>query len=179
MSKFIISIILIVISAGAFFGFIDPTYTEVQVLDVKKQELNSALNNFKEIRQTRDSLLEKRKNISSVDIARLKRFVPDHVDNVRLVMELDNIAARYGMSLKNVKINSDAGKGSDLLGVADVNYGTLDLDLTVVGSYGVFVSFLRDLEKSLRIIDVKSISLYSGNNDFYEYNVGIQTYWLK
>ncbi len=179
MSKIIISIILLVVSAGAFFGFIDPVYKEIQTLDIEKQELGSALNNFKEIRQARDLLLGKRKNISSVDLARLKRLVPDHVDNVRLVMELDNIAARYGMSLKNVKINSDAGKESGTLGATDVNFGTLNLDFSVVGSYGIFNSFLQDLEKSLRIVDVKSFSFHSGENDFYEYNIGIQTYWLK
>jgi len=54
------------------------------------------------------------------------------------------------------------------------------LVIAVLSSYAVFIKFLEDIEKSLRIVDVVSIGFDSKDeNDIYDFNVSIRTYWLK
>ncbi|HQM18670.1 MAG TPA: hypothetical protein PLY98_00930, partial [Candidatus Paceibacterota bacterium] len=60
----------------------------------------------------------------------------------------------------------------------------------VTGKYESFISFLKELEQNLRIVDVKSIdfkvpeAIVSSDgrvteNDIYDYTLKIETYWLK
>jgi hypothetical protein len=53
------------------------------------------------------------------------------------------------------------------------------LTFTTVLSYKDFVSFLRDLETSLRLVDVVGLSFTSTKGDLYDFSVSIRTYWLK
>jgi len=52
----------------------------------------------------------------------------------------------------------------------------------VTSAYESLIQFIKDIEKSLRIVDVTEISLIpskTGESNLYEYNIGIKTYWLK
>ena len=40
------------------------------------------------------------------DLAKLQTLLPDNVDNIRLILEIENVAAPYGMVLKDVKYNA-------------------------------------------------------------------------
>ena len=123
--------------------------------------------------------------------------MPDNVDNIRLILEIGEIAKPYGMVLSDVKY--DASVSSNTKGVANVvagagqnnlnsNYGILDLEFSTQGTYDNFLSFLNDLEHNLRIVDISSIEFSSDTgssttssqqNDIYKYSFKIKTYWLK
>jgi hypothetical protein len=145
--------------------------------------------------------------------------LPENLDNIRLILEIEKIALPYGMALKNVKydtvsnIKKDSEKNSTEIvsgGMAteptlvNQDYGSWDLSFSTTGTYGNFLSFTRDLEKNLRIVDIVSIDFSSSgttpesgakiNNDknaadddapisplaeSYEYSFKIKTYWLK
>ena len=59
--------------------------------------------------------------------------------------------------------------------------------VTTRASYSNFVSFVKDLEKSLRVVDVNSITFSStesvgtsqASSDMYKYEFKVKTYWLK
>jgi hypothetical protein len=59
------------------------------------------------------------------------------------------------------------------------SFGIATLGFSVTASYKTFKNFLGDLERSLRIIDVKTLSFSAGDKDQYEYNLEINSYWLK
>ena len=175
--KFLVPTILLVVSGIAFFGFIDPAYKKIGDLRKEAALFNEALENSEKLQQIRDTLLEKYNSFSTRDLERLEKLIPNNVDNVRLVRDLDGIASQYGMSLRDVKVETlekSAGLGPDTLAV-----GTVIVSFTVSGPYDAFLSFLRDLERSLRIVDVSSVSFLSSEEDFYEYKMSLRTYWLK
>jgi hypothetical protein len=73
---------------------------------------------------------------------------------------------------------------------ADTNYGTWNLQFSTEGTYSNFLSFVQDLEKNLRIVDISSIEFSSDTGtggvgmstsspDTYTYTFKIETYWLK
>ena len=53
------------------------------------------------------------------------------------------------------------------------------MSFKVSAPYENFVKFMKDLEQSLRIVDVTALSFKANANNIYDYSVSIKTYWLK
>ncbi|MCR4330730.1 MAG: type 4a pilus biogenesis protein PilO [Patescibacteria group bacterium] len=179
MLRFFIPILLFAASGTLFFGYIDPTYSSIRERAQEEALFDSALNNTKELQTLRDELRSKYNTFSTSDLDRLVKMVPNNVDNVRLVRDIDGIASKYGMSLYNTVvgvIETDTSR----VNVSDSSgYGSVLLTFSVTGPYKTFLNFLKDLEKSLRIVDVVEVTFVSSEKDLYEYRISLQTYWLK
>ncbi len=174
----IVSIILLLASAGIFFGYIDPTYVNSQGLSSELGQYESALSNSKQLLTERDSLISKLNTFNQTDVNKLETLLPDSVDSVTLIIELDSIASKFGMNIRNFSANSQSQTGT--LGVSATPYGTLSLTFTTTSSFSTFVAFLKTLESNLRLVDVTGISFSSAsNNSVYDFTVTVNTYWLK
>ncbi len=183
-------IILILASVGLFFGYIDPNYkgsTDQTVGDYPSYNivsLKQELENFREIDANskniiskRDELVAKKNRITEDQVGRLEKMVPSNIDNIRLIIEIGKIAQGKGLTIRNVTVGS--ARSSDSIGQDNSLYGTLPLTFSVNASYNNFLSFLSDLENNLRIIDVSNITFNSSENGQYDFNVSLNTYWLK
>lgn len=177
MFKFITSTFLIVLSGTLFGVFIDPTYQEIKDLRSDTSQYDEALYKSKELRIIRDSLLSRYNSFDQEKVARLGKAVPDNVNNVRLIMEIDSIASKFGAVLRNVAVNLNSE--DEKLGRNTEDYGESNVDLLVETSYENFLRFLDDLSKSLRIIDISNLSFSSTNLDVYRFKLTFKTYWLK
>jgi type IV pilus assembly protein PilO len=174
----IVPIIVILTSIGLFFGYVDPTYTQVKALRLEKADYDRALNNSKDLQEERNKLLKKVDAMPDSDLTALTKLLPDHIDNVRLIIDIDEMAKTYNMKIRSFK--ADTAEKKDTIGKDNSAYGTLTLTFSTSASYGTFLAFLRDLEHSLRLIDVSSISFVaSESNPLYDYTVTVKTYWLK
>ncbi len=180
---------MLLASVGLYFGFIDPTYKEALALKDKKNEFDTAMNNANQLSERRKSLVDKINSFPAEDLGRLNKLLPDYVDNVRLIMEVDRIALKYGMSLRDVQIQglnlnkNSAAEASPVIGEASKDYGDVTLSFSVVSDYPIFKKFLGELENNLRISNVESLSFSvpqgAKSPDLYQYNLSIKTYWLK
>lgn len=193
MFRNIIPIILIGIAITGFFMFTNPMYTEF--VDIKSQmaSYDEALSNSKMLENERDKLTKIYNSIDTSNLEKLQKLLPDGVDNIRLVLEIEKLALPYGMILKDVKYATIAtNKMKDVAGglkanASEKDYGTWDLEFSTEGTYSNFLSFLKDLENNLRIVDVVSIDFSSDtgsglnptSQEAYKYNLKIKTYWLK
>ncbi|MEK7063728.1 MAG: type 4a pilus biogenesis protein PilO [Patescibacteria group bacterium] len=178
--KGIIPIICIVIAGGLFYWYIDPTYAEVRELRAEEATLNQALDRALELQETRDQLLSRYNTFAQLDLERLEKLLPDHVDNVRLVLDLDGIAVKYGMRVRNVTIEdpNKNKKPTDVVGPAESRYESMVISFSVTGNYDTFRQFMLDLERSLRIVDLESLTFSAAENDLYDFSVSLRTYWL-
>lgn len=182
MTRTLVPTLLVVGALVLFFGYTDGAYSRIRALDAEDSQYDQALDKSKELQGIRDTLLSKYNTFSSVNLARLAKLLPDTVDNVRLALDIDNIAAKYGARIRNVTVQSEEkNEAQDRITIdADQSpYGSVLLTFTVVMPYGDFVSFLRDLESSLRLVDIVNLSFASTKGDLYDFTVGIRTYWLK
>lgn len=181
MFKSLFPILLVGAAIGIFYFFTDPAYQEIKNLRLEGKSYTDALDNSKKLQAVRDQLLAKYNAIPQTQIDRLERMVPNNVDNVRLVLEVDRIAAKYSMSIKNIKLSKEsASKEKNLIGKSDKPYGTLGLEFSVDGPYQNFISFISNLEKNLRIVDIDGISFSSATGEeVIQFGVKIRTYWLK
>lgn len=174
----IIPIILILASLGLFFGYVDPVYTDIQKLGLERADYDKALKNSKELQAERDVLLKRFNKMDKADVDKLVKLLPDNIDNIRLIIDIDEMARTHGMRIRNFK--TDTGGKTDTIGKDNTPYGTLTLSFSTTAPYNTFLAFLRDLEQSLRVIDVTSIQFaVNDNSPLYDYNVSVKTYWLK
>jgi Tfp pilus assembly protein PilO len=176
----LISILFLAVSGILFWGYIDPTYANVRELRVEENSYNQALNRSRELLNVRDQLVSRFNAFPQASLERLEKLIPDHVDNVRLILDLDAIALKYGMRVRNVTISSDQTRiERGALGSGDKPYESVILSFSVSGPYDTFRQFVVDLEQSLRLVDVVGLSFTANDVGIYNYTLSIKTYWLK
>jgi Tfp pilus assembly protein PilO len=175
--------------------FTNPIYQQIPVLRAEVDSYNEALNNSKALENERDKLTSKFNSINKEDLDKLEKLLPDNIDNIRLILEIEKIASPYGMVLKDVKYNAEESveakptnakqAGSGAKSATSKDYKVLNMEFSVSGTYNNFINFTKDLESNLRIVDISSISFSSevdsktNPTGLYKYNFKIKTYWLK
>lgn len=194
MVRTTISIIGLVAAGAVFFLYTQPAYDKTQAINGKIAEYDAALQKAAELQELKQTLLSRYNTFNPNDIDRLQKLLPDHVDNVRLILDLDSIAGRHGMALQNVVISAPQSAGTTQTAVGALNsskkkYDSLTLKFKTVGSYDTFIAFIGDLEQSLRIVDLVSLQIAEGIvstadkngpvEPVYEFDITIRTYWLK
>lgn len=175
------AIILILLSIGLFYTFISDQYEDVKKLNTLANGYQDVLKNVSAIIELRDNLIVNYEAFPKEEIDRINKILPDNIDTVRLALDLDGIASRHGISIKSIQTmaNSDKGLNRIALPENEESYGKVTISLGFISNYDNFTNFLDDIEKSLRIMDVKSISFQTGDSNLYDYQVSIDTYWLK
>jgi hypothetical protein len=189
---FILPIILIISSFAVFFGYVDPNYkgpanqstTSYQqdgVVFLKSElaQYDSVLNSSTQIVSQRDALVAKKNTISDADEARLETLLPSNIDNIRLIIEISDIAQARNLKAENISVGNMTQSTSNTIGQNSSLYGTLSLTFTVTATYNDFLNLLQDLENNLRLLDVTNISFHSTDSGFYDFTVTFNTYWLK
>lgn len=180
MNSIFVTIVLFILAGGVFFGFTDPRYVSIQALTEEYEKLDRATEKMRELNEERAQLQEERNQFSPDDLDRLHKALPDNVDNVKLINDLNGIAERYNMTVRNARVVFETNSSGDI--VVDENlHGVVSVQFSVSGPYQTFLSFLRKLEQSLRIVDITNISFSSSStdSDFYEYQISLKTYWLR
>ncbi len=185
--KNIFSIIIIVVSLATFGLVVKPQYSQIKEMQTTDNELESVLDNARTLQSLRDSLLEKRKSLANADISRLEKLIPESADNVKLILEFEQIAAQNNLEIQTASATKDEYDESGTTQGFDVeskDYGIITLDFTLSGGYTEFIAFLSGLEKNIRITDLQTLSISPPSQGGsiggqYQYNMSIDTYWLK
>lgn len=189
--NFIVPIILIIASLGVFFGYVDPNYRGqgtgnaadystygVIPLQAELTKFQDIANSSNKIVAERESLVQKKNTITDADQTKLEKLLPSNIDNIRLIIEISDIAKKRNLLVKNISVG-DIKQSTNSVGPNNSAYGTLSMSFTVNSSYSNFISFLQDLESNLRIVDITNINFAATDSGFYDFSVSFNTYWLK
>ena len=186
--RYIFALLGLFIAGAIFFWYTKPTYDSVQGVKDESSQYDAALAKAAELQQLKASLLQRYNSFNPTDLDRVQKLLPDHVDNVALILDLDNLAARYQMPIENVDVSAPATAISGETGVATIGassqkYDSVTLRFATRGSYDDFLSFMKDLEQSLRIVDLVQLNispdaLQEGPQN-YGYEMTLRTYWSK
>lgn len=199
MIRNIFSIFGLILAGALFILYTQPTYDEVRAVRDEIAGYDEALDRAAELQSLKQTLLSRFNAMDPQQIERLEKLLPDHVDNVRLVLNLDNLASRNGLALENVVIgNPSSQSGSQTvvgaIGAGRQKYDSLTMRFSTTGTYTDFVQFLGALESDLRVVDVVSLALERGGSAtlrrpfsdptalaeaVFRFDISIRTYWLK
>lgn len=179
-------ILLIVISLGLFYLHIDPQYDKVKVLMAEEGEYHEALEKTAELADRREELLTTYNAFSQENLNRLARILPTEVNTVKLIADLNAVAGRYQTTLRKIQVTEetvDNGESIALDTSVPKLYYTTTVSFSFSATYENLVLFLKDLERSLQMVDVKSVTFEAPDEQaatgIFDYNVKFQTYWLK
>lgn len=186
MTKSILSLVCLVGAVALFIFYTKPAYDSLDGIQRQITQYNQALDKAAELQRLKQSLLSRYNSFDPADIDRLHKLLPDHVDNVRLVLDLDTLASKHGLALQNVVISAAAPENpaaAEIIGPSLEEHGSLTLGFATTGAYDRFVTFLGDLEKSLRVVDVVELKITpaaaGASGLSYRYDIVLRTYWLK
>lgn len=183
MSPKLINILLIVSSFALYYLVIGPLWTGVgpiwspsqgisTLMNLEKQYKDTA-NNADDLARQGEKLKSQYKAVSDETKQKMSIMVPQQIDKVRLLSEIDNIANQSGIALSNVSavdvVNVDKLKGS-----YNVSFG-------VKTTYTKFKEFMRNYENSLRLFTLESVNFTAPEkvDDLTDFKVVLKTYYLK
>ncbi len=187
MNRSLTATVLIIVAVGLYFTITKGVLAEANIFRDSNKEYITAIQNAKDLIALRDRVLADYNKLTPEDREKLDKIVPQNVDNIRLVIDLNSVALRHGLALKGINASASAASSNSQSSQADMgqtNTPKHQLDIVTVSfglsaPYQQFISFLQDLESSLRILDVSGLSVISNENGVYDWKIELKTYWLK
>jgi Tfp pilus assembly protein PilO len=191
MIRNLIALTLVAAAILIFMFYTKPAYDSVQALSAQGAQYQAALSKAAQLQQLKQSLLSKYNSFDPNQVSRLNTLLPDQVDNIRLILDLDNLAGRFGMSVQNVNISTPGSNGASSGSVVGSiateaqPYSALTIQFTTSGTYEQFSQFLDALQSSLRLVDLESLDMSAGGaggslaDPTFAYSLTVQTYWLR
>ncbi len=179
MIKFFVSLFLIAGAAVIFFTKSKNYFPEVKSLRNQVASYNETINTAKEVKNSIDKVLGDYNDISQENVDRINKIVPSTPESINLVVQIDDIMKKNGLRLKNIDTRNIVSENSAFENKINKTYESIALSIQTQGSYGSFYSFLKDLEKSLRLIDVNSIKISPAGQDNYDFSIEAVSYWRK
>lgn len=190
MNKNVTAVILIVLAVAIYFTYTSGVWVEVKEVKAVNDQYLSAIDNAQELISLRDQVQKQYNSISIEDREKLDKMLPDTVDNIRLVIDLNNVALQNGLSLKNISAGaktagndvnaSSKSFASNRNGTISIpTLDTVNVSFSVSATYQQFISFMQALEANLRIMDITHLSVTANDTGTYDFSVQINTYWLR
>lgn len=195
----------LVLAALTFFGYIRPLWTgDIAALKAEIASDEAALAAADAFAKQEKALLQERAKISGENLARLSTFLPDYVDNVQIILDLNALTAESGLVLSGLSIDDSASQSEASTASATTPQtpapmsgaqagpagivvaptaktkapGHIDLHLTVSGTYAALQTFLQNLEHSRRLLDVRKLSIKGSDTGAYKHELVVRLYWL-
>ena len=183
MNNNIIPALALIVAAGIFFFYVNPTWSgPIAAMKTAITSDDKALTAAITYATQQNELAAKRNTIDPADLTRLTTFLPSSVDNVGLILDLNALAARSGLTLSNIDVMTTAvaaKSGSDSVSAPTNPVGSVNLALTAVGTYTALQAFLRGIETSQRLLDVRELVVKGSDTGVYTYQMKITLYWLR
>lgn len=185
MNSRILPAVALLVAAGIFLGYVRPTWNGPVAQAKAAIELNNqALEAAREYASEQSSLTAARAAIDPANLNRLEAFLPDSVDNVGLVLDLNALAARSGLSLANIDVITDEKSGAateqgGLPAEREHPIGSVSMSLSALGTFSALQTFLAGVERSARLLDVRDLVVKGSDTGVYSYQMEIHLYWLR
>ncbi|MEJ0053922.1 MAG: type 4a pilus biogenesis protein PilO [bacterium] len=173
----LVPIALILIATGIFFLYVRPTYNgSVAAMQAQIAGYDDALTAAAAYSAKANELAAARNSIPPENLKRLETFLPDGADNVQIILDLDALAARSGLSLAD--FTTSAPRAEDANAPTGNQIEPVDLTVTATGTYGALRTFMAGVEKSLRLIDIMNLTVKQADSGVYTYQLGLRFYSL-
>lgn len=184
MLRLLTSLGVIAASVIVIVVLVIPRFHDVQDLRLQETDLKEALANSERLQQSWDELLDRYNAISPNDLGELDVLMPNNVDNVKLLIEIDTLAQLLGLRIDSVEVQAVTDNNTENIEGAPINpAGAVDMNFTLAGGYTNFTTFINRIESSLRLMDIQLLDISTSENETgqldYEYDLTLRTYWLR
>lgn len=205
MFKALTPVIGIIVAVGLFFTYIQPTFKDIKSIQDETAAYAQAVEKASELQKRIDELTQQQTSISLANLEQLDALLPDRVDEVAVLLDLDTLATLHHLTLGDIEVGNqeknetgkqDTQKESVTVGpTADPlngavlgvpldetihsQYATLGISFSVSGTYNDFRLFLQDIEHSLVLMEVTKITFARSEGEATAFMVTVQLYSLN
>ncbi|MBI3627128.1 MAG: hypothetical protein HY220_00015 [Candidatus Sungbacteria bacterium] len=188
MSKTQFSIILFLIAFAIFYFFTFGQWNDLQVFRADNIAASKAIDELKQLEARRRQLTDAYNSLPQADLAKVGAIIPTGTDQESLIVDLETLSRRDGMTLKKIDFaiptqSQSAAPAPSGEAPPSIPNGlnVLPITLEISGRYGDLRRFLQDLELNERLIDVTqntfSASVGNAASDIYAYTIQAKAYF--
>jgi hypothetical protein len=182
IKTFLLPILLLGVAVGLLFMYSLPQYEILKTKQAEKAAYESALDQGAEILALKEDLRIQYDSFSQDDRLKLQKILPDEADTIGAILETDDIAAENGVVITSVDDTPPSTNSRSEVRVRnDVSRSHATYEMS--SDYQSFVNFLTELERSLRITDLSSLSFgvsdREAGSSLIDFTLDTNTYWLS
>lgn len=159
MSPNLLNVLLVLIPAVLWFGYIDPKYTgeeglvwgpekSIKALQGEYVQYVDALSQIDGLQTKADKIIKDYKTVSEEEKNKIQNLLPSTIDSVKLRSEVINIAAKSGIALSDLKVDQDLKDKSSYL-----------VSFSITAYYQQFKELVEQFEKSTRFFIVDKVTI--------------------
>jgi Tfp pilus assembly protein PilO len=176
ITYFLAPLVFVGLAIAILFVYTLPQYEVFERKTAERVAYQEVLGQGQEILDLKASVAERYRRFSQVERDKLYEMLPADRDIIGTMARVDAIAARTGVTL--VSLSEAEGNARNDNDPRSLN--AVGLSYEVTANYQSFLAFLREIERSLRIIDIHELSFSApeGAADIMEFSIRANTYWL-
>ncbi len=197
--KFITPLAMLIAAVWIFFGYTMPEYGVLTNRQAVAASYGETLGQANQLNQLKNSLLTTYKSIPTDSIARLDTMLPSSINQTHFVVSLANLAATNGVTLNTIQITSanpaptaaptrapvmaagntlpnNIGAVPGAAPAAAATYKAMTVDISVTGPYAAVKAFTHDLEQSLQLIDIVTVTVQMTTANMLQESLSFKTY---
>src|SRR3989338_898397 len=187
MNRYIVPLLLVLLSFGIYATYVEGTYGEIQEQIKHKQELEAYLAQAANAHAALEELKTRLESFPEGAEAKLAKMVPDEIDKVRFIVDVNALANKFGFKVKSPQVIHESAEGG-----TTAKYDRHIFTFRVSAPYPIFRDFLLALESSLALRDIASIAFtaepatpqnlsrcLNPQSTVYDYRVEIISYSLR
>jgi hypothetical protein len=203
MYRLLTPILALIVAITLFFTFIQPQFDDYKRLDTDIADYDQALKRAQELQDRVNELVAEKNAINQSELERLQNLLPDSVDEVATVLALDALSAKHQMTLKGIAVGAQTkgvagGAGSGKVAFSDEKttqtarpdgtvvaqptdvVETKSLTFGLTGTYDNFKKFLADIENSLALMDIASLTISEpADSNISTFAISVNMYQFK
>lgn len=154
--RYITAVILASLATILVVVYAYPTYEATKKLEDRVVELQSYVEKAKKAQARINDLESKYKMFPEGASDRINKMLPETIDDIRLTIDVTDLASIHGLSLANPVIKKLSTDKKSSLQPYMVSF-------SIEAPYSTFRRFLKDLEYWLQLRDITSLSITPGD----------------
>ena len=182
MNKNLFALVCIILAVLLYPFFVSPLWGEISKLQDQKAQIAKGQKDVDNFIKRHDELKTVVDTFPEEDIDRLSQILPESVNVIGTIVDIENIVRENGFILKgSVGVDDKEkvkGPNQESDTASQAAYDTTTFTINVVGPYSSLEPLLENLAKSLTLFDITSLSFATSDTSVYDFNISLRTYSL-
>lgn len=185
---------LVALSIGVILTYIMPTFDRIGGAQEEISTYQTERSKVMSVNTMLAAKVQEINNVSSADLAKLRTYMPDSVDPIAVLRDIETIAAEAGVEVTDITDAGAVDNESDS-GFDEANYGTDDpltapvaseptangpypyaFVLSVDGTYTQIKELVNNLEKNNYPLEIQELQIVSEEGGFLSAEFSLYTY---
>lgn len=164
-----------------YLSFIKPWYLEARDIYAEAIGYEEAALKYEEYSRLLNNKAQTIRDLTPRTKDRINQVVPVGIDEIRILLDLQNITKEEQMLFGNVDVEVSEDTSFPLQTGDAIQVDVINVSFDAIGTYEQFKTLLQRLESSLTLFEVTEISFSAPEeaSPFQQFSLSVRTHVLK